>query len=33
LPRHGHSLPETLLLSKHKVSAGCDLREDERYCF
>ena len=31
LPRHSHSLPETLLLSKHKVSVGCDLREDEPY--
>ena len=29
---HSHSLPETLVLSKHKVSDGCDLRFDERYC-
>lgn len=32
LPPHSHSLPETLVLDKHKVSDGCDLRFNERYC-
>src|SRR5690242_9088730 len=32
LPRHRHSLPETSVREKHKVSDGCDLREYERYC-
>jgi hypothetical protein len=31
LPHHRHSLPDNLVLSKHKVSDGCDLREYERY--
>ena len=29
---HCHSLPGSLVLSKHKVPDGCGLREDERYC-
>jgi hypothetical protein len=32
LPRHSHRHSENLVLRKHKLPDGCDLREDERYC-